>query len=111
MLPRANMTTTMSKFLNLGLSLEQVVERSTVNPAKAIHRPELGRLSEGGIADVAVLEVEKGQFGFVDSGHAKLIGDRKIRCVLTVRAGRIVWDSEGLSLMDWQAAGPYTNYK
>jgi dihydroorotase len=111
MLPRANMTTTMSKFLNMGLTMEQIIERSTVNPARAINRPDLGHLSEGGDADIAVLQVEKGTFGFVDCGHAKLIGDRRIRCVLTVRAGKVVWDSEGLSLTDWQNAGPYSNFK
>jgi dihydroorotase len=111
MLPRANMTTTMSKFLNIGLTLEQVIERSTSSPAKAIRRPELGQLSEGGIADIAVFEIQKGRFGFVDSGLGKLIGDRKIRCVLTVSSGRVVWDTEGLSTVDWKAAGPYTNFK
>jgi dihydroorotase len=111
MLPRANMTTTMSKFLNMGLSFEQVIERSTVRPAQAIRRPELGQLSEGGIADIAVFKVETGQFGFVDSGQSKMMGDRRIRCVLTIRNGRIVWDTEGLSLTDWQAAGRYSNYR
>jgi dihydroorotase len=111
MLPRANMTTTMSKFLNIGLSFEQVIERSTSKPAKAIRRPELGQLSEGGIADIAVFEIQKGRFGFVDSGLGRLMGDRKIRCVMTVRSGRVVWDTEGLSTVDWKDAGPYTNFK
>ncbi len=111
MLPRANMTTTMSKFLNLGMTLEQVIERSTVNPARVIHHPELGTLSEGAVADIAVLELQHGHFGFVDSGRAKMIGDRKLRCVLTVRNGAVVWDTEGLSLTDWTKAGPYSNFK
>ncbi len=111
MLPRANMITTMSKFLNIGLSIEQVIERSTVNPARAIRRPELGQLGEGAVADIAVLELEKGKFGFVDSGHGKLIGDRRLRCVLTVRAGKVLWDSEGLSLTEWTHAGPYSNFR
>jgi len=111
MLPRANMTTTMSKLLNIGLSMDQVVERSTVNAASAIHRPDLGHLSEGAVADVAVLEIQKGKFGFVDSGLNRLNGDRSIRCVLTLRAGRVVWDADGLSQVDWQNAGPYTNYR
>lgn len=111
MLPRANMTTTMSKLLNLGMTIEQIVERSTVNPAKAIHRPELGTLSEGAVADIAVLELQNGKFGFLDSGHGKLIGDKKLRCVLTVRNGDVVWDTEGLSLTDWIKAGPYSNFK
>lgn len=111
MLPRANMIATMSKFLNIGMTLEQVIERSTVRPAKAIRRPELGTLSEGAAADIAVLALDKGSFGFLDSGHGKLVGDRRLRCVLTVRNGRVVWDTEGLSLTDWQNAGPYSNYR
>lgn len=111
MLARANMTTTMSKLLNIGLTLEQVIERSTVNPAKAIRRPELGTLSEGSVADIAVLELERGSFAFLDSGHGKLIGDKRLRCVLTVREGKVVWDTEGLSLTEWSQAGPYSNFK
>jgi dihydroorotase len=111
MLPRANMITTMSKFLNLGMTLDQIIERTTVNPARAIRRPDIGALSEGAIADIAVIEMQKGNFGFLDSGHARLIGDRRLRCVLTVRNGDIVWDSDGLSAPDWIKAGPYSNFK
>jgi dihydroorotase len=111
MLPRANMLTTMSKFLNIGLTLEQIVERTTVNAARAIRRPDLGHLSEGSIADIALLEIRKGAFGFVDSGLARMNGDRKLRCALTVRAGRVVWDADGLSSTDWQQAGPYSNFR
>jgi dihydroorotase len=111
MLPRANMITTMSKFLNIGMSLEQVIERSTVNPAKAIRRPELGTLSEGSTADIAVLALEKGEFAFLDSGHGKLMGSQRLRCVLTVRDGKVVWDADGLSLTEWSNAGPYSNFK
>jgi dihydroorotase len=111
MLPRATMTNVMSKFLAMGLTLEQVIERSTAGPARAIRRPELGSLEEGGVADLAVLEIRKGEFAFLDSGHGKLTTDRELRCVLTVRNGEVVWDSEGLSLTDWKHAGPYSNFK
>lgn len=111
MLPRATMTNVMSKFLAMGVPLDQVIERSTSLPAKAIHRPKLGMLEEGGVADIAVLELRKGPFGFLDSGHAKMTSDKELRCVLTVRNGKIVWDSEGLSLIHWKDAGPYSNYK
>jgi len=111
MLPRSTMNNVMSKFLAMGLTLDQVIERSTINPAKAIRRPELGSIEEGGAADIAVLEVRKGQFAFLDSGHAKLTADKEIRCVLTVRNGEVVWDSEGLSRTDWRDAGPYSNFK
>lgn len=111
LLPRATMMDVLSKFLNIGLTLEQVVERSTAKPARAIRRPDLGTLSEGAIADIALLQLQKGSFGYLDSGHAKLMGDRKLRCVLTIRNGAIVWDSEGLSAPDWVKAGPYSNFK
>jgi predicted amidohydrolase len=111
LLPRANMMTMMSELLNLGMSVEQLVERATVNAARAIRHPELGSLSEGTIADIALLEVEQGKFGFLDADRKPLVGDRRLRCVLTVRNGAIVWDSDGLSATDATKAGPYTNFK
>ena len=111
MLPRATLTNVMSKFLNIGLTLEQVIERTTVNPARAIRRTDLGTLDEGAVADVAVLRLEHGRFAFLDSGHGKLIGDKKLHGVLTVRNGAIVWDTEGVSQTEWTNAGPYSNFK
>jgi dihydroorotase len=111
LLVRANMMNTLSKFLNLGMTLEQVIERVTVNAARAIRRPDLGQLREGAPADIALIQLEKGKFGFVDAGHTRMAGDRRLCCVLTVRAGRVVWDSEGLSMTEWTHAGPYSNFK
>ena len=111
LLPRANMITTMSKLLNMGMSVDQIIERVTANPARVIRRPDLGTLSEGAIADIAVLRIQEGRFGFLDSGHARLDGSRRLDCVLSVRNGAVVWDSEGLSVTDWIKAGPYTNFK
>jgi len=111
MLPRATLLDVMSKFLNSGLTLDQVIERTTVNAAKAIRRPALGTLSEGAEADIAVLELERGQFAFIDSGHAKLTGTQRLRAALTVRAGKIVWDADGIAAEDWRGAGPYSNFK
>ena len=107
LIPVADLMTTMSKFLNMGMELEEVIRRTTVTPARAIHRPQLGHLSVGAEADVAVLELKTGKFGFVDSGHAKMQGTRKLRCLMTIRAGKIVWDVEGLSWPDWREAGNY----
>jgi predicted amidohydrolase len=111
LLPRATMTNTMSKFLALGVTLEQIVERTTAAPAKAIRHPELGRIWEGGAADLAVLEIRSGQFGFLDFGHARLSATKELRCVLTVLGGAVVWDPLGLSLTHWRDAGPYSNFK
>jgi dihydroorotase len=107
LIPQANMVNCMSKMLNLGMPLEEVIYRSTVTPAREIKRPELGTLAEGGVADIAVLELRKGEFGFVDSGHARHVGTQKLRCMMTVRAGKIVWDAEGWSWPDWHQAGKY----
>lgn len=111
MIPHATMPNVMSKLLNCGMTLEQVIERSTLNPAKAIHRPELGTLSEGREADIAIMSLDRGQFALLDSGHGKLTADKQLRAVLTVRAGRVVWDSEGLAATDVSRAGPYSNFK
>jgi dihydroorotase len=111
LLPRADMMTTLSKFLNMGVPIEQLLERVTVRAARAIKRPELATLREGGLADIAVIEMQTGRFGFLDAGHSRLRGDRRLRAVVTIREGRVVWDSDGLSHTDWTKAGPYTNYR
>jgi len=88
-----------------------VIERTTVNAAKAIRRYDLGNLDEGGIADIAVLEMQEGKFAFLDSGHGKHIGDRRLQAVLTVRAGNIVWDRVGVASEEYSNVGPYSNFK
>jgi dihydroorotase len=99
-----DMANVMSKFLNLGLTLGEVIERSTVNPANVIHHPELGNLSPGADADVTVFNLRKGEFGFLDVRGTKLKGDRKLEAELTIRAGRIVWDLNGISGTVWNEA-------
>ena len=94
----------MSKFLNMGMSLEDVILRSTSEAARLIRRQELGSLSVGACADIAVIRVLKGKFGYVDCGMAKIRGDRKLDCMLTIRDGKILYDPNGLSLPDWRDA-------
>jgi predicted amidohydrolase len=90
---QSDMPNVMSKLMLLGMSLEDVLVRSTVNPAKEIGRyPELGTLSVGRMADIAVLEAEIGVFIFKDSWPAKLLGRKRLENVLTVRAGKIVYE-------------------
>jgi dihydroorotase len=97
----------MSKFLNLGVSLDAVIRMSTSNPAHEIKHDELGNLSVGSDADVAVLHLEKGRFGFVDSYGARMVGDEKLVCELTVRDGQVVWDLNGITREDWKRLGNY----
>ena len=107
MLPNATMPITMSKFLNLGMPLQEVVYRSTHRPAEVIRRPQLGNLSVGAEADLAAFALHEGDFAFVDSGRARMKGRQKLECELTLRAGRVVWDLNGRSLIDWDEAGEY----
>ena len=109
MLPNATMPVTMSKFLALGMPLREVVDRSTRKAAGVIRRPELGHLAPGAEADVAVLALHEGDFGFVDSGRARMQGDRKLECELTLRAGQVVWDLNGRSRPSWDGLGDYRN--
>jgi dihydroorotase len=93
----------MSKVLNLGVPLAQVIRMSTWNPAREIKRPDLGQLSEGAEADVTVLRVEKGAFGFLDSAGARRSGDRKLVAEMTNRRGVLAWDLNGRAATDWKS--------
>ena len=87
----------MSKYMAMGMSVPDAVLRATWNPAKAIHRSDLGNLSVGHDADVAVLSLQNGKYGFVDAGGNRIEGKQKLEAELTIRAGKIVWDLNGLS--------------
>ncbi|MEZ4861288.1 MAG: amidohydrolase/deacetylase family metallohydrolase [Caldilineaceae bacterium] len=99
-----DMQTTMNKILNCGLPLQEVIYRSTVTPAAEIGHPELGHLSVGAEADVAVFKLLHGDFSFVDCGRAKLKGNQKLECAMTLRAGEIVFDPHGYSMPEWPDA-------
>jgi dihydroorotase len=96
-----DMLNVMSKFLALGLPLEQVILRSTWNPAREIKQEQLGHLSVGAPADVAVLRLEQGAFGFLDGYGARLRGTSRLTCEMTLRDGRIVYELNGLARPDW----------
>jgi dihydroorotase len=100
------MTEVLSKFRSMGVPLNDLIRRSTVNPASEIHRPELGTLSVGKDADIAVLEEQQGHFGYVDCGLARMDGNFRIAARMTVRAGRILYDPSGLSMVQWEKARP-----
>ena len=99
-----DMLTTMSKLLCMGMPLPELVYRSTVTPAREIGHPELGHLSVGAEADIAVLQQHEGQFGYVDCGHARMMGSRKLTCEMTLRAGEIVYDVSGRAAPAWEDA-------
>ena len=87
----------MSKFLNMGMDLSAVIKATTWNPAQEIQRPELGNLSVGTEADLAIFELRGGNFGFFDYVGDKIKGNKKLECELTIRAGKIVYDLNGIA--------------
>ncbi len=97
-----DMLNVMDKFLALGMPLEEVILRSTWNPAKEIQHEELGHLSVGAPADIAVLRVEKGKFGFLDQIGGTLEGKEKLDCELTLREGTVVYDLNGIAGTPWE---------
>ncbi len=98
-----DLTNVMSKFLSMGMPLKDVIARVTSKPAAVIRRPALGHLGVGAVADIAVFEVEEGQFGYLDVRGMRMDGKQRIRHLLTVRAGKVVWDLEGLAAADWNS--------
>ncbi|MBV8475675.1 MAG: amidohydrolase/deacetylase family metallohydrolase [Acidobacteria bacterium] len=101
-----SMSEVMSKFLAMGVPLPDLIARATVNPAREIRQPELGTLSLGKEADVAVFEEQHGNFSYIDCGFAKMKGNAKLVARMTVRAGRILYDPSGLSMVEWEKARP-----
>jgi len=98
-----DMANLLSKFLAIGMSVQDVILRSTWNPANVIQRPDLGNLSVGSDADVAVFNLRKGDFGFMDVRRVTVKGTQKLEAELTLRAGKIMWDLNGISGTQWNA--------
>jgi dihydroorotase len=88
------------------MPLAEVIYRSTVTPAQEIGHPELGNLSVGAEADIAVFKLLHGKFGYVDCGYARMDGDKKLECAMTLRAGKVVYDPTGVSMPLWTEAPP-----
>jgi len=105
---QATMPETMTKLLALGMDLQDIVKRSTTDPAKIINHPELGTLGQTAIADIAVLKVHNGDFGMTDNGTASRVmySNKRITCEMTIKNGKVVWDRNGLSRDDWSITPP-----
>jgi dihydroorotase len=108
--PKSDMVNCMTKMMALGMPLEEAVMRSTVAPAKAIHKfPEIGTLGVGKEADIAGLETEEGVFALMDAWKKKKTVNKRLKPVLTVRAGKLVVDLEGRGFPNWKEAGDYVS--
>jgi dihydroorotase len=97
-----DMLNVMSKFLAMGVPLPEVIRESTTNPATQMRRPELGQIAVGADADVAVLRLERGKFGYVDVKGGRIDGDQRLGCEMTLRAGKIVFDFNGRAGLPWR---------
>jgi dihydroorotase len=90
-----------SKMMAIGLSLQEVIAEMTSHPAHEIKHEELGNLSEGSVADIAVLRVEKGHYGFTDMQNTRVDGTQKLVAELTIKDGKIVYDLNGMEAKLW----------
>ncbi len=114
-----DMLNVMDKFMAMGLTLQEVVADTTSHPAHEIKRQDIGNLSIGSPADVAVLSVEHGNFGFTDAYNVKKMGNASLTCELTLRDGKVVYDLNGISMDIWdgpqssdtRTAGHWTNFR
>ena len=92
------------KILAMGVPLKGVIAEMTSHPAHEIKHDELGNLSEGSIADIAILRVQKGKYGFTDMVNSRLDGTEKLICEITIKDGKIVYDLNGMSADPWNAS-------
>ena len=97
-----SMLNIMSKYMAIGMSIEDVIAHASWNAAASIKREDLGNLSEGSVADIAVLSVQNGKFGFIDAAGNRLEGNRKLEAEVTIREGKIVWDLNGIAAKPWK---------
>lgn len=96
-----DMLNVVSKMMNLGMSLQEVIEASTWKPAQVIQREDLGHLTVGAEADLAIFSLHEGTFGFLDAAGESHTGTQKLEAEMTLRAGSIVWDLNGLGSRPW----------
>lgn len=96
-----NMLNVVSNMMALGMPMQEAIKASTWNPAQVIQREDLGHLSEGAVADIAVFSLHEGEFGFLDSRSFVIPGNEKLETELTIRAGRVVYDLNGIASQRW----------
>ena len=93
-----NILNVMSTVMAMGMTLPDIIRASTWKPAQTIKHEELGHLTPGACADVTLLSIRQGNFGFWDKNDYKIMGKQKFECELTIRAGTVVYDTNGISV-------------
>ena len=92
-----DMLSVMSRCLAMGMPMNAVIRAATWDPAREIRHEELGHLSPGAVADIAILNIRQGKFGFFDYTGYKVDGAQRLECEMTIRAGKIVYDLNGIA--------------
>ena len=92
-----------SKFMAIGMTMNEVIAGMTSHPARQIKREDLGNLSPGSVADIAVISVQKGRFGYTDMLNTKVVGAQRLVAEMTLKDGKIVYDLNGLESLAWDA--------
>jgi len=96
----------MSKFLAMGVSVTDIISRTTWMPAQLIHHPEHGHITVGAAADIAVLRIADGDWGYADSSGGRLAGRQRFFAEMTLLGGEIVWDWNARAAVPYQSLGP-----
>ena len=84
---------------------------STWNQARQIQREELGHLTPWAVVDLAVFRLQEGTFRFRDASNGAFNMKQRLFCELTLRDGRVVWDWNSLSGVDYEKLGPEYGYR
>ena len=91
--PVFDLTTTMSKLMHFGVTLDDVVLRATATPTKILGLEGMvGTLRPGTNADVAILELRNGNFEFRDTDGNTVAGKRRLVTHLTLKDGRVLYE-------------------
>ena len=96
-IPMQNILNVMSTFLAMGMDLKDIINATTWHPVRIINREELGNLSPGSVADVAILNLREGKFGFFDRDGHRIEGSNRLECEVTIREGKVVYDFNGIA--------------
>lgn len=99
--PMFDLPVTLSKFLGLGMSLADVIERVTSRPAAAMGRPDLGTIREGSAADIAIFTIEEGDYTFQDVHMNERHGSKRLVNTQTLIDGKVLPRSPERPLMPW----------
>jgi len=97
-----DMQTVMSKFLAMGMPLEQVIRRSTWMPAQLLGKDGFGHLTVGAPADIAAFRLLDGDFAYADTDQGQIKGRQRLFCELTLRDGALVWDWNARASKDYR---------